>query len=101
MGMQDTMARAGAWATKFFGRVTPWLVVIGVVMTFNVVRAVTSNPPKPLPVLGEVPSFRLIDERGEPFGSAELQGKVWAANFIFTRCPTVCPAFSHKMSTLQ
>lgn len=96
-----TLERLGAWAVHFFGRVTPWLVIIGAVMTFNIVRAVRSEVPKPLPVLGEVPSFRLTDEQGRSFGSEDLRGKVWAANFIFTRCPTVCPAFSKKMATIQ
>jgi protein SCO1/2 len=54
-----------------------------------------------IPVLGALPAFALLDERGEPFGSADLRGKVWVANFIFTRCPTVCPLFTRKMASLQ
>ena len=56
---------------------------------------------EPLPVYGTLPPFTLTDELGRPFGSAELGGEVWVANFIFTRCPTLCPAFSAKMALVQ
>lgn len=54
-----------------------------------------------LPVYSTLPPFELTDQTGHPFGSAELDGKVWVANFIFTRCPTVCPAFTAKMEKIQ
>jgi protein SCO1/2 len=54
-----------------------------------------------LPVLGTVPSFRLIDPRGEAFGSSELAGGTWVAGFIFTRCPDVCPAVTAQMRGLR
>ncbi|MBI3178146.1 MAG: SCO family protein [Deltaproteobacteria bacterium] len=56
---------------------------------------------RPLPSLGEVPSFALIDQAGRATGRNELVGKVWVANFIFTRCPTICPTFTAKMADLQ
>src|ERR671931_583227 len=54
-----------------------------------------------LPVLGTLPAFTLTSEQGIPFGSDDLRGKVWVANFIFTRCPTVCPLLTRKMASLQ
>ena len=54
-----------------------------------------------LPVLSAVPAFAFVDQAGAPFTSASLEGKVWVANFIFTRCPNVCPKFTAKMGTLQ
>lgn len=56
---------------------------------------------EPLPKLGEVPAFQLTDQTERPFGSEQLRGKVWIANFIFTRCPTVCPVFTQKMAKVQ
>jgi protein SCO1/2 len=53
------------------------------------------------PVLSTLPAFALTNEAGKPFGSAELAGKPWVANFIFTRCPTVCPIFTAKMADVQ
>lgn len=56
---------------------------------------------EPLPKLGKVPTFELVDQSGRVFGSRQLEGKVWIANFIFTRCPSVCPVFSQKMANVQ
>lgn len=52
---------------------------------------------KALEVFGEVPEFALTDQTGERFARSELAGKAVIANFIFTRCPTVCPLFTMKM----
>ena len=54
-----------------------------------------------LPVLGTLPAFSLTSEQGIPFGSEDLRGKVWVADFIYTRCPTVCPLLTRKMASLQ
>jgi len=93
--------RLAAWSKRFFGSPIPWLAVVFLVMTFNITRAVMSDLPKPLPVLGTVPKFQLTDQHGLPFGSEQLAGRAWVANFIFTRCPTVCPAFTRKMAKIQ
>ena len=50
---------------------------------------------------GSVPAFRLVNQGGQPFGSAQLVGKVWIADFIFTTCPGPCPMISTRMSELQ
>ena len=54
-----------------------------------------------LPVLNQLPAFEFTDQDGKPFGSAQLEGGLWVANFIFTSCPTVCPAFTAQMKGLQ
>ena len=48
--------------------------------------------------LGE---FTLIDDRGEPFGSKDLLGKVWIASFFFTRCPSACRMQNTQVANLQ
>jgi protein SCO1/2 len=60
----------------------------------------TPVPPK-LPVLASIPSFRLTDQSGRPFGTIELEGKAWVASFIFTRCATICPAITARMARIQ
>jgi protein SCO1 len=52
-------------------------------------------------VLSSVPAFTLTDQTGRPFGPADLRGAPWIASFIFTRCPTVCPALSSRMAEVQ
>jgi protein SCO1/2 len=50
---------------------------------------------------GTVPNFQLVNQNGQPFGSAELAGKIWIADFVFTSCPDSCPMISSRMSELQ
>jgi protein SCO1 len=50
---------------------------------------------------GTVPSFQFINQSGQPFGSAQLAGKIWIADFIYTTCPGPCPMISSRMSELQ
>ena len=62
-------------------------------------RRPTREPP---PVIGVVPDFTLTDHTGAPFKShVTLMGHPWVANFIFTRCTTVCPLFTTKMAQLE
>src|SRR5438045_2817600 len=56
---------------------------------------------RPLPSYGTVPSFELVDQDAQPFGSRQLSGKIWVADFIFTNCPGPCPIISTRMSELQ
>lgn len=50
---------------------------------------------------GAVPTFQLTNQNGQPFGSAQLAGKIWIADFIYTTCPGPCPMISGRMSELQ
>ena len=56
---------------------------------------------EPLPRLGTLPPFELVDQRGDAFGRQDMRGRVWIASFVFTRCPTICPTLSMKMEELQ
>ncbi|OYD08592.1 hypothetical protein CHM34_05285 [Paludifilum halophilum] len=49
----------------------------------------------------EVPDFQYTDQDGELFGLSDLDGKVWLADTIFTRCPDVCPPMTANMSRVQ
>jgi protein SCO1/2 len=54
-----------------------------------------------LPSLGTVPAFALVNQEAQSFGSSQLAGKIWIADFIFTSCPGPCPIISTRMSELQ
>lgn len=56
---------------------------------------------RPLGNYGTVPAFQLTNQDAQPFGSAQLEGKIWIADFIFTSCPGPCPMISSRMSELQ
>ena len=55
---------------------------------------------KSLPVLGQVPEFTLMDQRGQGFSESKLRGKVWIADFIFTRCAGPCPIMTQQLMTM-
>jgi protein SCO1/2 len=59
------------------------------------------RPRAPLPVLGHLPSFRLVDEHGSPFISESMLGHASVVDFIFTRCTSSCPRLTATMSRLQ
>lgn len=59
----------------------------------------TSAPP--LPILGRVAEFALVDQASAPVSRGSLDGEPWVANFVFTRCPLVCPRLSERMRVLQ
>lgn len=48
-----------------------------------------------------LPDFTLTNQQGQPFGSADLGGKIWVADFIFTHCLTICPTMTLEMARLQ
>lgn len=64
-------------------------------------RAPRESTKVELPVMSHVPEFHFVDQDGAAFDSAQLDGQVWVANFIFTRCPNICPRFTAKMASLQ
>jgi protein SCO1/2 len=78
-----------------------WGLAVALVAAWPVVWALRTPLPPPLPVLGTLPPFELTAQDGRPFGSKDLQGRVWLASFVFTRCQTVCPAISRQMARIQ
>jgi protein SCO1/2 len=53
------------------------------------------------PVLATLPEFHLIDQHGAAFGLEQMRGSPWIANFVFTRCPSICPTFTSQMASLE
>jgi len=50
---------------------------------------------------GPVPQFSLIERSGKRVNLADLRGKVWLADFIYTSCTDTCPLQSAQMAKLQ
>lgn len=93
--------QAQATLARLVGKPLFWLIFIGVAVALPIARAVQIRLPPALPLLSKVPPFQLTDQYGNRFDSASLNGKIWVANFIFTRCPTICPLFTEKMYKIQ
>lgn len=48
-----------------------------------------------------IEDFTYTDEDGQAFSKADLKGKVWVADFVFTNCADVCPPMTANMAKLQ
>lgn len=78
-----------------------WFLMTGFFFGYPVMKSVQRSMPMELPVLSTLPSFKLIDENNKLFGSDELKGKIYIANFIFTSCQTSCPVLLKTIQTVQ
>jgi len=92
-----TTKRSTAWKATLI--LIP-LVTAGMLFWLRQVQ-VNQLSNRPLPAYGTVPAFELINQDGQPFGSVQLAGKIWIADFIFTNCPGPCPIISTRMSEMQ
>lgn len=91
----------GGFLGRLVGRPLFWVAFISPLFLLSLARGLTSPEPEMPPVLGQLPDFRLVNERGEPFGLADLRGKVFIANFIFTSCVEACPRLTAEMGKIQ
>ncbi|MEB2312842.1 MAG: SCO family protein [Sorangiineae bacterium] len=87
------LAVVGVWAVL--------LVAVAAARREARVRAAAPPAAGPLPVLWELPAFSFRDQHGETVSRESLRGHVVVANFIFTRCTTVCPLTTAKMNVLR
>lgn len=53
-----------------------------------------------LPQWGVVPAFRLTAQDGRQVSSEDLRGRIWVANFFFTRCAGISPIMQAHMQRL-
>ena len=56
---------------------------------------------QPLPVYCQVADFTLTNQNGSAVSLADLRGRVWVADIIFTRCPGPCLRMTRQMKELQ
>lgn len=54
-----------------------------------------------LPRYYQLPTYTLTDQDGKAFGSAQLQGKVHVASFIFSSCRNSCPMIMAQLKRLS
>ena len=45
--------------------------------------------------------FSLINQNGDTITEVDYEGKIYVADFFFTRCPTICPVMTNNMEKLQ
>lgn len=78
--------------------VNSWLKLGCVALLATLMSACSKSA---LPEYGQIGQFALTNADGQPFTQAKLDGKVWVAAFMFTRCPSICPRMMGHMRTLQ
>ncbi len=80
---------------------TFWVLFLLFGFSYPIYRSLNRTLPPELPVIAEVPDYELISENGQRFGSKELNGRVYLANFIFSRCPSICPKMLGELQKVQ
>ncbi|HVV49201.1 MAG TPA: SCO family protein [Polyangia bacterium] len=85
-------------AARLAGNPFVWAALLGLLFGVPIFRSVTRRLGAAPAVLGTLPAVALTAQRGQPFGTRELAGKVWVADFIFTACQEACPLLSQKMA---
>ncbi len=83
------------------GKPAFWITFLLLVFAVPLGRALLRPGPRPLEVYGTLPPFRFTDSAGQPFGTAELTGRVYIASFLFTTCGSACPMIARKVSAMQ
>ena len=74
---------------------------MGAVVALPACREDAAAEQAQLPPLGTVGPFWLTDQQGRTFSEQSLDGEVWVAAFMFTRCPTICPELIRRMQHVQ
>src|SRR5215468_311516 len=90
-------ARAGL-AVRLVSSPLFWAATLGVLFGLPMMRSITRRISASPAILGTLPAFTLTDQTGRAFGTRELGGRVWVADFIFTSCAEACPLLSQRMA---
>lgn len=88
-------ARRPFYKSPFF-----WGFLIGIA-ALTAMRPIAMSfrsAPPPLLTIGD---WTLTSHDGKPFGSKDLEGKVYIASFFFTSCPSICPELTRAMQQLE
>lgn len=78
-----------------------WSLFLLFGFSYPIWKSLNRTLPAELPIIAHVPEFELISENGQRFGSKDLKGKVYLANFIFASCPSVCPKMLGDLEKIQ
>ncbi|MDI9860313.1 MULTISPECIES: SCO family protein [Flectobacillus] len=52
-------------------------------------------------VFHTIPDWTLTNEEGKSFTNKQLAGKIYVADFFFTRCTSICPKMSTQLTRVQ
>jgi protein SCO1 len=92
---QDPGSRWPIWAGLVLVALTLLVIVVFAGLTLR------RGAAQPLPVYGQIADFTLTNQNAHAVSLADLRGKVWVADIIFTRCAGPCPVMTRHMKELQ
>jgi protein SCO1/2 len=78
-----------------------WVLFLLFGFSYPIWKSLNRTLPPELPVISQVPEFEMISENGQRFGSKDLKDRVYLANFVFARCPSVCPKMLGELEVIQ
>lgn len=82
-----------------------WAIALVVAAGVIALGYSTLRPSQPqassLDKIAPVPPFSFTDQYGRTVTNEDLKGKVWVADFIFTRCAGPCPVMTGHMGDLN
>jgi protein SCO1 len=78
-----------------------WVLFIFYGFSFPIYKSINRSLPPELPIISQVPDYELISENGQRFGSKDLEGRIYLATFVFSRCPTICPKILGQLQRIQ
>ncbi len=76
------------------------LLIGAAALTFRRVEK-NHHHPREHPFLAEIPPFSFTTQEGRMLRKEDLLGKIWIADFIFTRCAGPCPLLTSRMLELS
>ena len=108
--------------TPFLGKSIYTLISVGILfIIFVLIGYFLLTPTKKLPIYNpadvnpklvdasvkhkrsnhQIADFKLINQNGDTITQDNYKGKIYVADFFFTRCQTICPIMSTNMGDLQ
>ena len=94
---------------RFTKLVLVFAVILGVISACSSGSG-SGDSPLELPILGEryvddnqdtvyhrIAEFSFINQLGDTITNADVEGKIYVADFFFTTCPTICPIMKKEM----
>jgi protein SCO1/2 len=64
-----------------------WVLFLAVPFGWPIVRMARTALPPPLPVLGTIGDFALVEQNGQSFGAQDVRGRVWVLSGLSTASP--------------
>jgi protein SCO1/2 len=74
-------------AARLLGSRLFWVIFLLIPFGWPIVRMARTTLPPPLPILGTIGEFSLVEQNGQPFGVSDVRGRVWVLSAISTASP--------------